>query len=345
MEFVNDDEERPGLTPEEFLAERKKQMRRNSWWSIGAGASVVALNIALAAYVLNSPDLIAEFKLEGRGFFSILLRSILFLLGMFFIAGGIWGLYEARRLTLEDLIPSPEAVEFFSKAEGIVPVYSYIILGCLIAVFAAQYVVGSDDQGQLQSVLIAGLIKPDVITKGEYWRILTSGVLHAGLLHIYFNAQAFFGFGGLIEIVSDRARMAIVFVLAIIGGALFSALFTPEGISVGASGGIMGLIGYLAVYGQRRKRQLPSGFMRNMLVNIAFVAAFGLVGYKFIDNFAHLGGLLVGAVYGLLTIPRDAKADPRQMSAFTDGAGLVALGIIVFISVFTILMITGQIQF
>ncbi len=345
MEFVNDDEERPAQTPEEFLAERKRRMRRNSWWSIGAGTIVVALNIALAAYILNSPDMIAEFKLEGRGFLSILLRSILFLLGLFFIAGGLWGLFESSRLTLEDIIPSAEAVEFFRKAEGLVPIYSYIILGCLIAVFVAQYVGGTDENGQFRSVLIAGLIKPDVITKGEYWRILTSGVLHASLLHIYFNAQAFFGFGGLIEIVADRARMAIVFVLAIIGGALFSTMFTPEGISVGASGGIMGLIGYLAVYGQRRKRQLPADFLRNMLVNIAFVAGFGIVGYQFIDNFAHFGGLLVGAVYGVLTIPRDMAADPRKISALTDGAGLVAVGIIVFISVFTILLVTGEIAF
>lgn len=345
MEYVNDEDERPGLTPEEFLAEKKRRMRRNSWWSIAAGSFVVIVNVALAAYLLASPDLVREYGLEGRGLLSLLLRSILFFLGLFFIAGGIWGLYEARRLTIDDLVPSPETIEFFRKAEGHVPLYSYIVLGCLIAVFTAQFIGGADESGQMRAIPLAGLVKPDVISKGEYWRVLTSGLLHAGLLHIYFNAQAFFGFGGLIEIVADRARMSIVFVLAIIGGALFSTMFTPEGTSVGASGGIMGLIGYLAVYGQRRKRQLPTDFLRNMLVNIGFVAAFGLVGYQFIDNFAHLGGLLVGAAYGFITIPRDINDDPRKMGAVTEAAGMIAMGILVFMSIFTILIITGRIQF
>jgi membrane associated rhomboid family serine protease len=343
MDHIDEEEERGQTTPEEFLKERKRQIRRNSWWSVCAGGFVVVLNVALALYVVNSPEIVSTYGLEGRGVLSLLLRSILFFLGLFFLAAGLWGLYEARRLTLDDLVPSPEAIEFFRKAEGHVPLYSYIILGSLIAVFVAQMVAGSGEDGQFRSVEIAGLVKPDVITKGEYWRILTSGVLHGGFLHIYFNGQAFFGFGGLIEIVSDRARMAIVFVLSIIGGALFSTFFTPDGISVGASGGIMGLIGYLAVYGQRRKRQLPADFLRSILVNIGFVAAFGLVGYQFIDNFAHLGGLLVGAAYGIVTVPRDVASDPRKMSPITEGAGMVAMGVVVFISIFAILLITGKI--
>jgi membrane associated rhomboid family serine protease len=81
--------------------------------------------------------------------------------------------------------------------------------------------------------------------------------LHGGILHIFFNGQALLGFGGLIEYLSNRAHLLIVFVLAIIGGGLCSLFFMPDGNSVGASGGIMGLIGYLAIYGFRRKRQLP----------------------------------------------------------------------------------------
>jgi membrane associated rhomboid family serine protease len=213
----------------------------------------------------------------------------------------------------------------------------------LIAVFVAQMVVGETSEGNLKSVDIAGLVKPDTWEKGEYWRILTSGVLHGGLLHIYFNAQAFHGFGALIEVLSNRARMAIVFVLAIIGGAFFSMIFMPEGRTIGASGGIMGLIGYLAIYGYRRKRQLPPNFLRSMLINIGFVAAFGLVAYQIIDNFAHLGGLLVGLIYGFLSIPRDLSKNPREIGAITDGAGMIAMGVIVFISIFTILLITEKI--
>lgn len=333
------------LTPEEVLARQKQQMRRNSWWSIGLGLFAILLNVVAILFLINSPEFAEPLGITKRDFFSLLFRSIIFLLGLFFLAAGIWGLYEARRMTLEDLIPSPEAIEFLRQAQNIKPFYSYLILGCIVTVFVFQIVVGSDENGFLKSIDIAGLVKPDVWEKGEYWRILTSGFLHGGLLHIYFNSQAFYGFGSLIEAVSHRARLAIIFLLAIIGGGLCSMIFLPEGRSVGASGGIMGLIGYLAIYGYRRKRQLPSDFLRNMLVNIGFVAAFGLVAYQIIDNFAHFGGLLVGVIYGFFTIPRDLSKNPREVSALTEGVGMIAMGIIVFFSILTILLISEKIQF
>ncbi|MCV4726153.1 rhomboid family intramembrane serine protease, partial [Escherichia coli] len=80
-----------------------------------------------------------------------------------------------------------------------------------------------------------------------------------------------------------------------ISGGIFSIFFLPEPTSVGASGGIMGLIGYLAIYGYRRRRQLPPDFLKTMLINIGFIAAFGLIAYEFVDNFAHLGGFVAGS--------------------------------------------------
>lgn len=348
MEYTNDEEEqtRPGLTPEEFLAERKRRMRRNSWWGITIGTITIALMSLGILYLLSIPEF--QFDEDGnrRTFFSLLFGNLFVLLGLFFVGAGLWGLYEARRLTVEDLIPSPEAVEFLRQAEGTTPLYSYIILGCLVSVFVVQLVTAGDDGARrFPSVDTAGLVKPAVWEQGQYWRLLTSGVLHAGFLHIYFNAQAFFGFATLIEVLSDRARMAIVFVLAIIGGGLLSTLNYTNIPSVGASGGIMGLIGYLAIYGYRRKRQLPPDFLRNMLVNIGFIAAIGIFGYQVIDNLGHLGGLIVGLAYGFFTVPREISDNPRSMGAVTEGAGMIATGIVVFFSILTILLISGRIAF
>lgn len=343
MEFVNDEEQQIEISPEEFLRQKKAEMRRKSFWGIGLGTIVILVCVGATWILVSSPEYLEGLELKNPSFFSLLFRNIFFLLGLFFTVAGIWGLYESRKMTLEDFVVSPEAVEFLKEAQGITPFYSYIILGCIIAVFIAQMVAGNDSGGGLKAVDIAGLVKPDTWEKGEYWRILTSGVLHGGFLHIYFNSQAFYGFGALIEVLSNRARMAIVFLLAIIGGGIFSMIFMPEGRTVGASGGIMGLIGYLAIYGYRRKRQLPPNFLRSMLINIGFVAAFGLVAYQIIDNFAHLGGLLVGLIYGFLSVPRDLSKNPREIGAITDGAGMIAMGIIVFISIFTILLITEKI--
>ncbi len=158
-------------------------------------------------------------------------------------------------------------------------------------------------------------------------------------MHLYFNAQALYGFGSLIEFLSNRAHLAIVFLLAVIGGGLLSLFFMPEVTSIGASGGIMGLIGYLAIYGYRRKRQLPPDFLKTMLINIGFIAAFGIIAYQIVDNFGHLGGFITGAIYGFVQIPKDLQKNPRQVGTITELFGYAALGVFIFTCILTVLLL------
>lgn len=344
-----EEEIQPQISPEEFLAERKRVIRNRSWWAIGIGAAIVVFHL-LAFFVvfLLQEQLRAQAPEQFDGEFSWkwLFRSILFILGLFFIVGGIWGLREAKRLTIQDLIPSPEAVEFLRESHTVTTYFSYILVGCLILVTLFQLNVGIE-----QSVEIAGLVKPLVLSQNEYWRLLTYSTLHGLVLfgvfplHLYFNGQALYGFGSLIEVLSNRAHLAIVFLLSVIGGGLLSLFFMPEVTSIGASGGIMGLVGYLAIYGHRRKRQLPPDFLKSVLVNIGFIAAFGLIAYRFVDNFGHLGGLLTGAIYGFLQIPGDLNKDPRKAGAAAEALGLICLGVFIFISVLTIFLLLGTIKF
>lgn len=339
------------ITPEEFLAERKRSMRRRSWWAVGIGAAVVALHLFLFFVIIVFQGLFkAQYPedFDGEISWKILFRSLFFLLGLFGVIVGIWGLYEARRITLEDLIPSPEAIEFLRAARDTVPYFSFILVACLVVVTLFQLKTENFESyakfGE-QSTEIAGLVKP-LVWQGEWWRLLTYAALHGIFpLHLYFNAQALYGFGSLIEYLSNRAHLATVFLLSVIGGGLLSLFFMPEVKSIGASGGIMGLIGYMAIYGYRRKRQLPPDFLRSMLVNISFIAAFGIIAYQIVDNFGHLGGLLTGASYGFLQIPRDLHKNPRQAGALAEASGLISMGVFVFVSILTILMLLQYIKF
>jgi membrane associated rhomboid family serine protease len=340
MEFVKDEEE-PRLTPEQYLAERKQSMRAKSLWAVGIGSALVAGHILMFGYAIlggGSPAVVG---------WADLFRSIYFVLGLFALAGGAFGLREAKRLTLEDLVPTREAIEFARQIEFIKPYFSYAMVGSLAAVFVTQMVVDSGfrggDDALSFSIQRAGLVKDLMWSNGEWWRLLTGGLVHGGVLHILFNGYALFGFGSLIEYVSNKAHLAIVMLLAILGGALASTFFMPLTPTVGASGGIMGLIGYLAVYGFRRRRQLMPGFLRAMLTNIAFIAAFGIIGFKIIDNFAHLGGLLIGAAYGFLSVPRDLRDDPRKVSSTVEILGYVSIAIFVAGCIFSILLIKGAI--
>lgn len=169
-----------------------------------------------------------------------------------------------------------------------IPIHTVTLLACIVAVMATQLYRGLEP-----SILAAGFVKLDFIFRHEYWRILTGATVHGSLLHIAMNGYALYSFGRLFEMLSNRAHLAIVFLLSAIGGGVLSLMMSPSGISVGASGGIVGLISYMAVYAFRRRQFISPEFRKNLLINIGFILVFGLVLYQTIDNFGHIGGLIV----------------------------------------------------
>lgn len=215
------------------------------------------------------------------------------------------------------------------------PAYYTIILIAGIAVVAVvQFASGLEP-----SIIAAGFVKPAFISQHEYWRILTGATTHGSVLHVLMNSYAFYSFGKIFEMLANRAHLAIVFLLSAIGGGLLSLAFMPDGISVGASGGIVGLISYLAVYAFRRRQFISAEFRKNLLINIGFIVIFGLVLYQIVDNYGHIGGMIVGAVYGFVQIPLDPHVDPRSAGQKTELAGIAALGIYLAACLFSILLI------
>ena len=200
------------------------------------------------------------------------------------------------------------------------PYYTIILLVAMGAVYLAQLSVGTED-----SVLIAGFVKPAFLEKGEYWRILTGAALLGSIPHILMNGYALYSFGRLMELLTNRAHLAIVFLLAAVGGGVLSLIFLPAGISVGASGGIVGLIGYLLVYAFRRRQFVSAEFRKSLIVNIGFILVFGLVLYQVVDNYGHIGGLVTGIVYGLIQIPSDEYQNPQNAGGFAKIAGAAAI--------------------
>lgn len=242
---------------------------------------------------------------------------------------------------IEENEPHADETGNAQRATLVFPLYSAILIACLVAVSICQFMVDGQDSilfGGEKSILLAGFVKP-LFFDGQYWRILTGATLHGGLVHLTFNCYALYILGKLIEILSNRAHLAIVFLLSAIGGGILSLIFLPEGNSVGASGGIIGFLGYLTVYGFKRRKLLPGSFLKNMLFNVGFIAVVGIFVLPNIDNFGHLGGLLTGAVYGLFQISGDVYKDPREVGTATEFAGLIALGIFITVSVFSTLLL------
>ena len=180
--------------------------------------------------------------------------------------------------TEEKAETSAEHDENVQQSAFAVPYYSIILIVALVAVSLAQF--ATDGSGSILlggdlSVFRAGFVKP-LFVEGQYWRILTGAALHGGAVHLLSNCYALYVLGKLIETLSNRAHLAIVFLLAAVGGGVLSLIFLPEGVSVGASGGIVGFLGYLAVYGFLRRKLLSDAFLKNMLFNIGFIALYGV---------------------------------------------------------------------
>ncbi len=214
------------------------------------------------------------------------------------------------------------------------PYYTLVLIASILIVAAVQMASGLD-----ASILAAGFDKPVFLNSQQYWRILTGATVHGSILHVAMNCYAFYSFGKIFEMLANRAHLAIVFLLSAIGGGLLSLIFAPDGLSVGASGGIVGLVSYLAIYAFRRRQFISSAFRKSLLINIGFILIFGLVLFRVIDNFGHIGGLIAGAVYALIQIPSDEHTDPRVAGSLTELAGLASLSVYIAACGFSILLI------
>ncbi len=126
---------------------------------------------------------------------------------------------------------------------------------------------------------------------GQWYRILTVALTHAGLMHLGFNMYSLMILGSPLEAAFGKNKFLIVFFTSLITGSLGSAYFASiNSYSVGASGAIFGLFGALAVVGKQIGVDI-----RSILVIIAinFFIGFAIGG---VDWHAHLGGLVGGVV-------------------------------------------------
>ncbi len=145
------------------------------------------------------------------------------------------------------------------------------------------------------------------ITEGEWWRLLTCIFVHGGLLHLMLNIVGLALAGIFVEPLLKRKNYLIVYVFSGICASLTSIWWHPNTVSVGASGAIFGLFG--ALLGLLLLTDaFPEVGKKSMLVFIGLYVGFnllmGLSGG--VDNAAHIGGLLSGALIGILLYRLDA---------------------------------------
>ncbi len=139
------------------------------------------------------------------------------------------------------------------------------------------------------------------IATGQYWRLFTAMFLHAGLIHIAFNAYALWIFGTIVEQELGHVRFALIFFTTGLFASAASYAFGPYyAVGVGASGAIFGVFGAFVAYNYRRRHlAIAAARLRSAL---ALVAINMLIAFTIpaIDWRAHVGGFIAGLAAGFV---------------------------------------------
>ncbi|HYH29558.1 MAG TPA: rhomboid family intramembrane serine protease [Pseudonocardia sp.] len=222
---------------------------------------------------------------------------------------------EGRRVTRR---PSTVA----GAAPGVRPIVVPVLIALNVAVYAWTVVQAGDPMNNAMADLFGEwALVPGLVQYGEWWRVLTSGFLHIGAIHLLFNMMALWILGRDLETVLGRGRFLAVYVIALLGGAAAVMLFyAPNQAVAGASGAVFGLMGGLAVV--LRRLRVPAGQVIGLIV-VNVVISVLIPGISLIG---HLGGLVVGAAATAALVYA-----PARNRAVVQTAALVGLAVVVLL--------------
>jgi rhomboid protease GluP len=173
----------------------------------------------------------------------------------------------------------------------------------------------------------------------QWWRLITAGFLHGGVLHILMNMWVLFDLGVNVEQTYGTARYLVFYFVATVCGFLASAWWAPSTLSIGASAGIFGLIGAMIALGVR-DRSAYGAAVRSVYTRWALYGlAMGILPFFSIDNAAHIGGVTSGFVLAYVAgTPRFSTA----VETFWRVAAGIALAITALAFAEMFLQLTAQ---
>ena len=192
-----------------------------------------------------------------------------------------------------------------------------LIVICSI-VFLAEGSLGLNGAGN-GAIFREGALFGPAVAAGDWWRLVTYGFLHAGLLHIGFNMLLLWLFGRELEPQLGTPIFLGIYFSSLLAGAFGALVFSPDALTVGASGAIFGLMGAAAAI-------LYSRGINPFQTDIGMLIIFNLVLSFVLSNVSvggHIGGLVGGVIGGLAV-----AAGERRRQAWIGWAGLLGVAIV-----------------
>ena len=196
----------------------------------------------------------------------------------------------------------PRAVERRNPGEilgGLIPHARFTTMMILLintALFVAEYLSPQSGIGE------AGQSVPSALMQGQWWRLITAGFLHSGILHILMNSWVLFDLGAEVEMLYGTSRLIVFYFVSTVTGFSASSHIGAH-FSVGSSAGIFGLIGAMLAFGFTDRSSL--GMQVKALYTRWVIYGLVLSFIPGVDFWAHVGGFSGGFVAGwLASTPR-----------------------------------------
>ena len=234
--------------------------------------------------------------------------------------------------------PSLYLADRMRIAQPNIPV-TFGLAGLNIAIFAVMVFFGAGLWHSSSEVPLAwGANFGPATQDGQWWRLGSAMFLHFGLIHLAMNMLALWDAGRLVERMYGSVRFGLLYLSAGVGGNLLSLVLRGEqAVSGGASGAIFGIYGALFVGLWHERHHLHRHEFRWLFWGGGcFAAAMITIGQMLpnIDNAAHVGGLIVGAITGIiLARPLSANAGMPQRLRWVAAALLLTSAVLLIINI------------
>jgi rhomboid protease GluP len=147
----------------------------------------------------------------------------------------------------------------------------------------------------------SGVLAPEYLIEGQWWRLLTAGFVHFGFLHLLMNMASLHVAGRFIEQLWGHLRYLVIYLVSVLGGCCLGIAHVPT-LLAGASGAICGLLAAEAVWFLFNRRYLPRALLRQartgFLVNLVLLIF--ISSFKNVSGWGHFGGAAAGALAAML---------------------------------------------
>ena len=340
------------VVPEEVPELRK--ILRDRWARFAARDIQDGLRLGAVFGLMLAWTLYVAWHNGGKNLEALYSHQLSGLAALLLFIFGLLPLYEGwkmrrflARTKLDDMVSEIPEARFDIWMERQKTPITWFLLGGLLLVGLIQFWIDYGGDGIAVSIQEAGQLKrqasnfPHIDDARAWWRLLTAGVLHGNPIHFLMNAAGIFYLGRRAEVLVRWPHLLIVFVVAVWTGGLASASWMPEYPAVGASGGLMGLLGLLLVFESLHRKLVPRLARRRLLAGLVLMVLMGFLGMSFIDNAAHAGGLLAGMVYAVIVFPPSATLDRLRVDGRDKLVGSIAGGAFLAICIFAIVKIVG----